>query len=67
MGTFAGFDSRVSFLIDSQGHIAKVYEDVDPGVHAKEVLADVSTLKLVPEAAPVGAPAEAAPTPSATP
>src|SRR4051812_18543103 len=35
--TFAGMDSRVSFLIDSNSKVAKAYEDVDPGVHADEV------------------------------
>jgi len=40
-------DDRVSFLIDSTGHVAKVYEDVDPGVHADQVLADAKSLKLV--------------------
>ncbi|MCA9635141.1 MAG: peroxiredoxin [Myxococcales bacterium] len=35
---------RSSFLIDREGKIAKVYIDVDPGVHAEEVLADVAKL-----------------------
>jgi peroxiredoxin Q/BCP len=30
---------RVSFLVGPDGKIAKVYPDVDPGVHATEVLA----------------------------
>ncbi len=37
-------DSRVSFLIDSQGRIAKVWPDVDPAVHANEVLAAAASL-----------------------
>lgn len=41
-------DDRISFLIDPTGHIAKVYEDVDPGVHADQVLEDAKALKLVP-------------------
>ncbi|MGH7141349.1 MAG: thioredoxin-dependent thiol peroxidase [Minisyncoccia bacterium] len=32
---------RTSFLIDPEGKIAKIYEDVDPAVHAGEVLADL--------------------------
>jgi thioredoxin-dependent peroxiredoxin len=32
-----GFD-RVSFLVDKEGRIARVWSEVDPGVHADEVL-----------------------------
>jgi len=32
-----GFE-RVSFLVDREGKIARVWPDVDPGVHADEVL-----------------------------
>lgn len=39
MGTF-----RTSFLIDPQGKIAKIYEEVKPDVHAEEVLADLKGL-----------------------
>ncbi len=35
---------RWSFLIDPQGKIVKVYEDVKPAAHAKDVLADVAAL-----------------------
>jgi len=34
-----GMDSRVTFLVGPDGRIAHVWPDVDPGVHAKEVLA----------------------------
>lgn len=37
-------DARVSFLIDAQGKVVKVYPDVDPGVHANEVLSDAKAL-----------------------
>lgn len=33
-----GMPARVTFLIDAAGRIAKVWPDVDPGVHATEVL-----------------------------
>lgn len=33
-----GYAERVSFLLDREGKIAKVYPGVDPGVHAREVL-----------------------------
>jgi peroxiredoxin Q/BCP len=44
VGTNLGMDARVSFVIDAEGKIAKVYPDVDPGVHAATVLADASAL-----------------------
>lgn len=40
-----GMASRVSFLIDANGKVAKVYPDVDPGVHADEVLKDATATK----------------------
>lgn len=36
-GTF-GYE-RVTFLVDGSGRVARYWPDVDPGVHAKEVLA----------------------------
>lgn len=35
---------RVSFLINPEGKIAKVYEKVKPEVHAEEVIADLKAL-----------------------
>jgi peroxiredoxin Q/BCP len=43
--TTLGMDSRVSFLLDKNGKVAKVYPDVDPAIHADEVLRDVAALK----------------------
>jgi peroxiredoxin Q/BCP len=40
MGTF-----RTTFLIDPQGKVAKVYEDVKPDRHAEEILEDVKELR----------------------
>lgn len=40
-----GFYERVSFLIGPDGRVAKVYPNVDPAVHANEVLADIKRLK----------------------
>lgn len=40
-----GIAKRRSFLIDSKGKIAKVYEDVVPAAHAAEVLADLKRVK----------------------
>jgi peroxiredoxin Q/BCP len=39
-----GMPERVTFLVDKAGRIAKVWPDVDPGVHAKEVLAEAAKL-----------------------
>lgn len=39
-----GMASRVSFLLDKEGKVAKVYPDVDPGVHADQVLNDAALL-----------------------
>jgi peroxiredoxin Q/BCP len=36
--------SRVSFLVDASGRIAKVWPDVDPALHADEVLAAATAL-----------------------
>lgn len=36
---------RTTFLIDPQGKIAKVYENVKPDAHAEEILTDVKQLK----------------------
>ncbi len=40
-----GMTARVSFLLDKEGKVAKVYPEVDPGVHAERVLADAQALK----------------------
>jgi peroxiredoxin Q/BCP len=40
-----GMSRRVSFLFDKHGKVAHVYDKVDPGVHADQVLRDVSSLQ----------------------
>jgi peroxiredoxin Q/BCP len=40
-----GTTKRVSFLVGPDGKIARVYPDVDPGVHAKELLGAIAALK----------------------
>jgi peroxiredoxin Q/BCP len=42
--TKLGMDMRVSFLIDGGGKVAKVYPNVDPALHADEVLKDAAGL-----------------------
>jgi len=38
--------NRVSYLIDPQGKIAKVYPKVKPAEHAQEVLQDLQELMV---------------------
>jgi peroxiredoxin Q/BCP len=40
-----GLYERVSFLIGPDGNVARVYPQVDPGVHANEVLRDAEALR----------------------
>jgi peroxiredoxin Q/BCP len=40
-----GIPSRTSFLLDREGRISKVYENVDPGLHADEVLKDAAAIQ----------------------
>lgn len=42
--TRLGMASRVSFLLGKDGRVARVYPDVDPGVHAMRVLEDARSL-----------------------
>lgn len=42
--TMMGMHARNSVLIAPDGTIAKIYRDVDPGVHADAVLSDASAL-----------------------
>lgn len=42
-----GMSARVSFLVDKQGHVARVWPDVDPAVHADDVLNAVEELSRV--------------------
>lgn len=45
VGNTLGMDHRVTFLLGRDGKVAKVYPEVDPGVHAGEVLVDAKKLK----------------------
>jgi peroxiredoxin Q/BCP len=44
--------ARVTFLVDPQGRIARVWPSVDPGVHADEVLQAAAQLNPPPAAQP---------------
>lgn len=39
------FNKRITYIIDPEGIIAKVYPNVDPASHAMELLNDLKTLK----------------------
>jgi peroxiredoxin Q/BCP len=39
-----GMSSRITFLIDGEGVVRRVFEDVDPAVHADEVIAAIQAL-----------------------
>ncbi len=39
-----GMSARVTFLVDGEGVVRRVFEDVDPGVHADEVIAAIQAL-----------------------
>ena len=42
--SFLGMNSRVTCLIDRSGRVARVFADVDPAVHANEVLRAIAEL-----------------------
>ncbi len=44
VGSVLGFTKRVTFIIDRQGRIAKVYERVSPPGHAEEILEIIERL-----------------------
>ncbi len=44
VGGFLGLNRRVTYLIDRDGKIAKIYPSVSPKEHAREILADVRAL-----------------------
>ena len=48
VSTSLGMYHRVSFLIDATGGVAKVYGDVDPGVHAMQILEDIRAMSPAP-------------------
>ena len=44
VGLAFGIAKRKSFLIDSKGKVAKVYESVDPATHASEIARDLEAV-----------------------
>jgi peroxiredoxin Q/BCP len=56
-----GLDKRVTYVIDEDGKILKVYPNVDPAIHATQILADMPAPTPAPTAE--ATPAEATPAP----
>jgi peroxiredoxin Q/BCP len=54
-----GLDRRVTYVIDENGKVLKVYPNVDPATHAIEILNDLGAADATP------APPEPTPTPAA--
>ncbi len=54
-----GLDRRITYVIGDDGLILKVYPNVDPAIHAKQIVSDLGADKPppVPAAAPSTAPA----------
>ena len=52
-----GLDRRITYVINGDGIITKVYPKVDPGIHSSEIIADLK----IPEPAPAAASPAAAP------
>jgi thioredoxin-dependent peroxiredoxin len=57
-----GLDQRVTYVIGADGRILKVYPEVDPGTHARQIIHDLGADKPRPTPTPT---AKATPTPTA--
>ncbi len=55
-----GLDKRVTYVIDEEGRILKVYPNVDPSIHANQILADLPPPPPTPTASVEATPAPAA-------
>jgi peroxiredoxin Q/BCP len=51
-----GLDRRITYVIDENGKIVKVYPSVDPSSHAIEILNDLGVANAARPAAPAAAP-----------
>ena len=52
-----GLDRRITYVIDENGKIIKVYPSVDPSTHAIEILNDLGANNAAPAAQPASGPA----------
>jgi len=56
-----GLDKRVTYVIDEEGRIMKVYPNVDPAIHASQILADMPAPTPAPTAEATPGPPHEAP------
>jgi len=56
-----GLDRRITYVIDENGKILKVYPQVDPAIHANQILAALPTATVTATPSPTN------PTPGAAP
>jgi len=56
-----GLDKRVTYVIDEDGKILKVYPNVDPAIHANQILADLPAPTPAPTVEPTPGPPREAP------
>ena len=52
-----GLDRRITYIIDENGKILKVYPSVDPSAHATQILGDLGVGNAAPPAAAAASPA----------
>jgi peroxiredoxin Q/BCP len=52
-----GLDKRITYVIDEEGRILKVYPNVDPSIHANQILADLPPPPPTPTATVEATPA----------
>ena len=52
-----GLDRRITYIIDENGKILKVYPSVDPSAHATQILSDLGVGNAAPPAAAAASPA----------
>lgn len=52
-----GLDRRITYIIDENGKILKVYPRVDPSAHATQILSDLGVGNAAPPAAAAASPA----------
>jgi peroxiredoxin Q/BCP len=62
-----GLDRRITYVIGEDGHIVKVYPNVDPSSHATQILADLDAMKPLAAASPAAEASPAAASPKAEP
>ncbi|HZP44531.1 MAG TPA: peroxiredoxin [Candidatus Binataceae bacterium] len=62
-----GLDRRVTYVIDENGTIVKVYPNVDPSLHAVEIIQDLGLYNTPPPPTPTATPTAVQPSAAAAP